>query len=96
MLTVRLFERRPDFKNCFLIGASGGSIQRPLHNPPFFGNPFFGGESMKKDKDMGCIRLDPEQRLCPAYDRRSIKLFFMPEALMGFPVVDNFAEEHIQ
>lgn len=51
---------------------------------------------MKKDKDMGCIRLDPEQRLCPAYDRRSIKLFFMPEALMGFPVVDNFAEEHIQ
>lgn len=51
---------------------------------------------MKKDKDMACVRLDPEQRLCPAYDQRSIKLFFMPESIMGFPVVDNFAEEHIQ
>ena len=44
-----------------------------------------------------CIRIDPEQRLCPEFDSTSIKLFRAPEpGEMGFRVVDNFPEEHIQ
>ena len=53
--------------------------------------------SKKKQKAQDCIRLDPEQRLCPAYDSVSIKLFPVPSPEeMGFPVLDNFPEEHIQ
>ena len=44
-----------------------------------------------------CVRLDPEERLCPTFDSTSIKLFRAPEpGEMGFRVLDNFPEEHIQ
>lgn len=50
-----------------------------------------------KNKKMDCPRLDPEQRLCPAFDSCSIKKFAAPDREeMGVYVVDNFAEEHIQ
>lgn len=43
------------------------------------------------------IRLDPQERICPAFDSCSIKLFEAPNPEeMGFRVVDNFPEEHIQ
>ena len=52
---------------------------------------------MKKRKKQDCIRLDPEQRLCPAFDSVSVKLFPAPDQEeMGVCVVDNFPEEHIQ
>lgn len=51
---------------------------------------------MKKKKPE-CVRLDPEERICPAFDSCSIKLFAAPDTEeMGFRVVDNFPEEHIQ
>jgi len=51
----------------------------------------------KEEKQEACIRLDPEAELCPAFDSTSIKLFRAPEpGEMGFRVVDNFPEEHIQ
>ena len=41
------------------------------------------------------LRLDPEARLCPAFDCTSIKLFAAPDdAEMGFRVLDNCAEEN--
>lgn len=50
-----------------------------------------------KEKKMDCPRLDPEQRLCPAFDSCSIKKFAAPDREeMGVCVVDNFPEEHIQ
>lgn len=50
-----------------------------------------------KKKKQGCIRLDPEEQLCPAFDSTSIKLFAAPDREeMGVCVVDNFPEEHIQ
>lgn len=50
-----------------------------------------------KNRKMQCIRLDPNERLCPAYDSCSIKLFSAPDREeMGVAVVDNFPEEHIQ
>ncbi len=50
-----------------------------------------------KGKMPECVRLDPEERLCPEFDEASIKLFTAPEpGKMGFRVVDNFPEEHIQ
>ena len=52
---------------------------------------------MKKRKEPECVRLDPEERLCPAFDSTSIKLFPAPKPdEMGFRVLDNFPEEHIQ
>lgn len=43
------------------------------------------------------LRLDPEERLCPNFDVTSIKKFLAPlPAEMGFRVLDNCAEEHIQ
>lgn len=42
------------------------------------------------------LRLDPEARLCPAFDSVSIKKFAAPDAgEMGVRVLDNCAEEHI-
>lgn len=52
---------------------------------------------MKKKQEPDCVRLNPEERICPAFDSTSIKLFAAPDRKeMGVYVVDNFAEEHIQ
>ena len=57
---------------------------------------------MKKDKLQEqqtagpCFRLEPEQRVCPAFDPVTIAKFPVAERKdMGFRVVDNFTEEHI-
>lgn len=44
-----------------------------------------------------CFRLDPEKRLCPTTDSASIRTYRLASSdEMGFRVVDNFCEEHIQ
>ena len=49
------------------------------------------------EKEPECVRINPEERLCPAFDATSIKLFRAPEqGEMGFRVLDNFPKEHIQ
>ena len=40
------------------------------------------------------LRLDPESRLCPAYNDVSIKKFYLPDDDMGMRVIDNCAEEN--
>ncbi len=40
------------------------------------------------------LRLDPESRLCPAYNAASIKLHYLPSDEMGMRVIDNCAEEN--
>lgn len=40
------------------------------------------------------LRLDPEKRLCPAYNSVSIKKFYLPGEEMGVRVIDNCAEEN--
>lgn len=61
------------------------------------GNPVIRGESMKKKPtETEDLRLDPEKRICPAFDATSVKLFAAPDRKeMGVYVVDNCAEEHI-
>lgn len=42
------------------------------------------------------LRLDPELRLCPAFDSVSIAEFpVAPYGVMGVRVLDNCCEEHI-
>ena len=44
-----------------------------------------------------CLRLEPEKRLCPAFDPVTIAEFSVAApGEMGFRVLDNFCEEHIQ
>ena len=52
---------------------------------------------MKKiKKETEDLRLDPEERICPAFDSCSIKKFPAPDRKeMGVYVLDNCAEEHI-
>lgn len=48
---------------------------------------------MKKKTDQ--LRIDPEQRICPAFDHTSIELFAAPDREeMGVHVLDNCAEDH--
>ncbi len=50
-------------------------------------------EKHKKAED---LRLDPESRLYPRFDEKSIAMYPLPEpGQMGFRVIDNCAEEHI-
>ena len=52
----------------------------------------------KKEKQMPTVdlRLNPEERLCPAFDMVSIKMFSAPApGEMGMRVLDNCAEEHM-
>ena len=42
------------------------------------------------------LRLDPESRLCPAYNSVSIKKYHLPSDEMGVRVVDNCAEENMR
>lgn len=43
------------------------------------------------------LRLEPEKRLCPAFDMVTIATFpVAAPGQMGFRVLDNFCEEHIQ
>ena len=52
---------------------------------------------MRKKNTSHCVRLDPEERLCPEFDSCGIKLFSSPDREeMGMRVLDNFPEEHIQ
>lgn len=51
----------------------------------------------QEDKNLQVFRLDPSLRLCPNFDKASMALYPLPEsAKMGFVVMDNFPEEHIQ
>lgn len=51
---------------------------------------------MKKNVKTEDLRLDPEKRLCPAFDATSVKRFPAPDREeMGVRVLDNCAEEHI-
>lgn len=43
------------------------------------------------------LRLEPEKRMCPIFDPDSIAKFpVAPPGEMGYRVLDNFCEEHIE
>lgn len=51
----------------------------------------------KKHREMPVMRVEPEKRLCPQFDRDGIALFPVAEPdEMGFRVLDDCCEEHIQ
>lgn len=50
----------------------------------------------ERDDAMPFLRLEPEKRLCPAYDPVTIAKYRVGSREdMGFRVLDNFCEEHI-
>ena len=54
------------------------------------------GENGRRDRTP-VLRLEPEKRLCPLFDPVSIAEFPVAEpGEMGYRVLDNFCEEHIE
>ena len=52
---------------------------------------------MPKHETSPCLRLDPEKRLCPYHDAVTIdKYRVATKGKMGFRVLDDFCEEHIE
>ena len=50
-----------------------------------------------RDRAFPVLRLEPEQRLCPLFDDETIAMFPVAKpGQMGFRVLDNICEEHIQ
>lgn len=46
---------------------------------------------------MPSLRLEPEKRMCPIFDPDTIAKFPVADpGEMGYRVVDNFCEEHIE
>lgn len=51
----------------------------------------------EKEKIPPSLRIEPEERLCPGFDPVSIALHEVARpGEMGFRVLDDFCEEHIQ
>ena len=56
-----------------------------------------GKKKQSKNKPESNPRLDPETRLAPRFDSAGIARFPVAEpGEMGFRVLDDFTEEHIQ
>lgn len=56
-----------------------------------------GKKKNSKNKQESNPRLDPEMRLAPRFDSAGIAKFPVAEpGEMGFRVLDDFTEEHIQ
>ena len=54
-------------------------------------------QAQAPQKKSPALRIEPEKRLCPAFDPVSIATFPVAEPEeMGYRVLDNFCEEHIQ
>lgn len=50
-----------------------------------------------EESSSACFRIEPEKQLCPIYDEVGIRTFRVAECgKMGFRVVDDFVQEHIQ
>lgn len=84
------------------FGAIGFKVY--LHkgiNPAFAADTDLGGGTMhtkeEKETSGACFRVEPEKQLCPIYDEVGIRTFRVAEpGEMGFRVVDDFVQEHIQ
>ena len=75
----------------------------PPHDFTDFTDAKAGGDGMRQEQKkrpserMPFLRIEPEKRLCPAFDPVTIAEFPVAEpGEMGFRVLDNFCEEHIQ
>lgn len=63
------------------------------------GEPMETGFCVEKNKtaETPCFRLNPDRRLCPLFDSTGIALFRVADrGRMGFRVVSDFCQEHIQ
>lgn len=50
-----------------------------------------------EESSRACFRVEPEKELCPIYDEAGNRTFRTAERdEMGFCVVDDFVQEHIQ
>lgn len=54
-------------------------------------------EKHHRSGEMPVLRLEPEKRLCPLFDPVTIATFPVASpGEMGYRVLDNFCEEHIE
>ena len=84
----------------YTLNAEGSFVFRAVFSH-FFGHApcevIFMPKKKAKRKPPENPRLDPEQRLAPQYDSASIAKYPVAEpGKMGFRVLDDFPEEHIQ
>lgn len=72
-------------------------INRPKSRTLFNGVSALKGKKENRPGGLPCLRLEPEKRLCPIFDDVTIATFpVAPPEEMGFRVLDDFCEEHIQ
>lgn len=73
-----------------------------LHKTTKRAHTEYGVSALNNEKEnrpgrMPCLRLEPEKRLCPIFDDVAVATFpVAPPEKMGFRVLDDCCEEHIQ
>lgn len=79
------------------VGAAGrGETSETEYGLPA-GRDVRSGACFDEDDGKPFLRLEPEKRICPIVDPDSIyKYPLATREEMGFRVLDNFPEEHIQ
>ena len=79
------------------VGENGDFCRLFRPDPGYTGSEVIHMNSKRRQmRTTEDLRLNPESRICPAYNSASIKKFYLPSTEMGVRVEDNCAEENMR